>query len=140
MKTPIKFAIGWLSLAAFFAILVGSLNVPTFLRLVRHGERATATIIQTDCKNHGQATYTFTVGTNRYSNTGNMGMVVANCGSLRPGDNIPIYYDATDPTVNRAAEPMAGLLNELIPIGLMCLIFPPAILFALRKEKIILSN
>jgi hypothetical protein len=137
MKTAIKFAIAWLALAAVLAFALGEINIPTYLRLVKHGERATATIIQPDCDNHARAFYTFTVGSTHYSNSDVMW--TSDCRSLHPGDTILIYYDVTDPTISRAIEPRFGVENELIPIALACLIVPPVLIIVLvagyRKNK-----
>jgi hypothetical protein len=129
MRRWTKFAVAWLILAAVFATALGQLNIPTFLRLIRHGEQTTATIVQPDCGNHATASYSFSVGSTPYS--GKDGMT--NCGSLRAGDLIQIYYDVSDPTLNRAVEPRAGLMNEIISIALICLVVPPFIFFCMMK-------
>jgi hypothetical protein len=125
MRTMIKFAFAWVVLAALFAIGLGQLNVPTFLRLVQHGERTTATIVQPNCDSHANASYTFTVASTHYSGTD---VMAVDCRSLHPGDTIQIYYDVADPTLNRAGDPKARLENELLTIAGMCLIFPPLII------------
>jgi hypothetical protein len=122
--------VAWFVLAAVFATCLAQINVPTFLRLIQHGARATAMIVQLDCDNHGQASYTFNIGSTDYSSRGIMWI---NCRSLRPGDSIQIYYDTTDPNVSRTAEPLAGLKNELIPIAIGCLVFPPLIIFSFAR-------
>jgi Protein of unknown function (DUF3592) len=123
MRSAIKFAIAWIALAALLASILGSLNIPTYIALIQHGERTTATITKTDCNNHSEAAYTFTVGTTRFSSKGVMWMY--DCQSLHAGDSIQIYYDRTDPTISRAFEPHKGLVNDLIPIALACLTAPP---------------
>ena len=137
MKTATKFAIAWLLLAAIFGIGLWQINIPTFLRLIKHGERATATIVRPTCDNHASASYTFSVGTTSYSGRDVMWMV--DCGSLHPGDSITIYYDITNPQISRAFEPHAGITNDLIPIAGICLTFPPFIILATmawyRKNK-----
>ena len=110
-----KFAIAWLILAAIFMAMLGPINVPTFLKLLKHGQRTSAEILRLDCDNHNQAEYAFSVEAIRVSSSD---VMTIDCRSLRPGDAIPIYYDATDPTINRASEPVGGLVNELIPITL----------------------
>jgi hypothetical protein len=137
MRAAIKFAIAWLMLAAILVLILGRINLPTYFRLARHGERVTATIVQTDCNNHGRAFYTFQVGPTRYSDSD--GMRMFDCRSLHPGDSIPVYYEITDPTISRAIEPWGGLVNELIPIALACLIVPPFMIASFfawyRKNK-----
>jgi Protein of unknown function (DUF3592) len=142
MKGAIKFAICWLVLAAVLAIALGRVNIPTYLRLARQGERATATIVRPDCGNHAEATYAYDVGSRRYF--GRDVMWKLDCGALRSGDSISIYYDTTDPAISRAIEPKDGLINDLIPIGLACLMVPPffiaAFVVSWRKSKANSSN
>jgi hypothetical protein len=132
MTGTVKFAVAWLALAAILASILGGLNLPTLLRLAQRGERSTATIIQPSCDNHSSASYTFIVGSTYYS--GNSIMWMVDCRSLRPGDSIVIYYDNADPRINRAVEPRAGIVNELIPIALACLIVPPAVIGLLSVQ------
>jgi hypothetical protein len=114
-------------MAALLAIGLGMINVPALLRLIRHGERTSATIVQYPCSTRkGRAAYTFTVGTTRYSGTDVTTTV--DCHHLTPGDTIQIYYDVTDPTVSRAGEPRERLANELIFIALACFFAPPIII------------
>jgi hypothetical protein len=58
-----------------------------------------------------------------------------NCASLKKGDVIDVYYDERDPSLNRAREPVTSLINELITIGIGCLLFPPLLLFGLRLAR-----
>jgi hypothetical protein len=126
MKTAIAFAIACAALAAIFAFGLAQINIPTFLRLTKHAQQANATIVRTDCNNHGHASYTFSVGSVVYAG----GDTMTNCSFLHPGDSVSIYYDVTDPIISRAKEPSAGLANEIITIVGICLIFPPAIIVA----------
>jgi hypothetical protein len=125
-----KFAIAWLILAAIFAAILGPINVPTYLKLLKHGERTSAEILRLDCDNHNQAEYVFNVGAIGVLSSD---VMISDCRLLRPGDAIPIYYDVTDPTVNRAEEPMGGLVNELIAITLVCLTFPSLIIVGVSR-------
>jgi hypothetical protein len=129
-----KSTVVWLVLAAIFSVGLGLINVPAILKLLGHGAETTAKIVRLDCENHNRAFYTFSIGTSRYSTSDIIG---DNCRSLRSGDDIPIYYDATDPTISSTTAPRAALLNELVPIGLVCLFFPPMILagWAWKNEE-----
>ncbi|MGB6538248.1 MAG: DUF3592 domain-containing protein [Xanthobacteraceae bacterium] len=138
----LRFAIAWLLLAAILALILGSLNLQTLLRLAAHGDRATAIIVQPTCDNHASASYAFNVGATRYSSSDVMSML--DCRSLHPGDSITIYYDTTDPKVSRAIEPEAGIVNEVIPIALACLTAPPIFIAGFialsRKNRLKGSN
>jgi hypothetical protein len=124
MTGATKFAIAWLVLAAILALAIGSINLSTYFGLAKHGERTTATIVRSNCDIHSTAFYTFSVGSTRYSGSDRM----TNCSFLQPGDSISIYYDTTDPTISAATEPLAGLVNDLIAIGLACLLAPPTMI------------
>ena len=142
MRAVFYFAAAWVALATALASILGSVNVPTYIELIRHGERTIATIAETDCNNHEQATYTFTVGTIRFSSKNVMWEY--DCGSLHAGDVIQIYYDRNDPTISRAFEPHRGLVNDLIPIAFACLMAPPLMIVSFviwhRKNKAKWSN
>jgi hypothetical protein len=127
-----RFAISWFALATILAIVLGRLNVPTFVRLAEHGEHATATIVQPDCGNHGRASYAFTVGSIRYSGID----VMHDCRSLHPGDSITVYFDRNDPKISQTVEPRAGLVNELIPIALACFLLPPALIVSFIRWRL----
>jgi len=123
-------------LAATIAAVIGRLNIPSLIKLVKHGAPITATIIRTTCDSHNSAAYTFTVGSARYSGGDNG---IQDCRSLHPGDQITIYYDLTDPALNRASEPTAALRNEIISISLAAVLIPTfalgAVLFRKRRKK-----
>ena len=120
MRPAVKLALVWLALAATVIAVTEPVNIPTFVKLVNHGAPATATIVKTNCDSHTNASYTFTVGSARYSSSD----VVRDCDLLRAGDQIPIYYDVTDPALSRASDPWAGLTNEIIAIVVGVLFFP----------------
>jgi hypothetical protein len=120
VRPAIKLAIVWLALAATVVAVTEPFNIPSFLKLVDRGAPATATIVETTCNSHSTASYTFTVGSARYSGSD----VVRDCDLLRPGDQIQIYYDVTDPALSRAGDPRVGLTNEIMAIVLGILIFP----------------
>jgi hypothetical protein len=130
MTVSKRFAVAWLFLALIFGIGLAQINIPFFLKLAMHGERASATIVEPNCKNHNSASYTFNVGSARYSTSG---IMAVDCSSLRSGDSISIYYDKTEPNRSSTQEPLSGIANELITIGFVCLIFPPAIIGALKR-------
>ena len=119
------YALVWFLLALVFAAILSPINVPTFVRLVRHGAKTTAQVTRPECANHNNASYSFVVGSDHYNGRDVMWM---DCNSLRPGDSIAVYYDIGDPSINRATPPMDALINELVTIGLVCLTFPLAII------------
>jgi hypothetical protein len=128
----------WFAIDAVILLILTPINVPTFLTLVQHGNRTSAEIVGTNCEQHNSGSYIFTVGATRYENTS---LMPGNCATLKQGDVIDVYYDERDPSLSRAREPVASLVNELITIGLGCLFFPPLILLGLglaraRKHKV----
>ncbi|HEV2551204.1 MAG TPA: hypothetical protein VGU20_28100 [Stellaceae bacterium] len=130
MRASRTIAISWLALAGAFIAILAPLNIPTYLNLIRHGQKTTAEIRKLDCDNHARAEYAFTVVAAEVLSSDVMS---TDCRSLRPGDKILVYYDTVDPTINRAREPVGGLVNELIPIALVCLTVPPLMISAVSR-------
>jgi len=120
----------WLLLFAIvLAILVPS-NVPYWWRIAAHGQRTSAKIVRLNCGDHNSATYVFKVGSERFEGSD----VTTGCGSLRIGDVIPVYYDVNDPHLSRTTNPKAGLLNEVLFIGISCLIFPTLVIIYVKTK------
>jgi hypothetical protein len=131
MTVRLWFAGWWLVLAAIFLAILVPINVPDFLRIAMHGQRTTAKIVRLDCENHNSATYAFNVGSEQFERSD---VMPTECRSMRIGDVIPVYYDVDDPHISRAKDPKDGLLNEVIPICLVCLTFPPLIIVLAKKK------
>jgi len=110
---------------------MASLNVPTFIHILRHEASVTAVVTKTECWNHASVLYSFTFDGKTY--TGGDSFTPKPCESYKPGSSIKVYFSTVSPQENRAFEPWAGLWNEIIPIGLVCLVFPPFILLSLRR-------
>lgn len=133
MNTRLGYAVAWLIICGAILMALVPLNVPTYLRLVQHGQHATATITQLDCGNHNRASYIFDVGRMHYSSADTM---TVNCETLKLGDRFEVYYDTLNPTLSRAEEPIAALINELIVIGLACLLVPTGAIAAIRRWSV----
>jgi len=131
MKARTKFIIGWLMMAAVILAILVPLTAPTFFRLAERGRRTTASIVKLDCGNHNSASYVFAVNSESYLSGDSM---ITDCRSLHIGDRIAIYYDADDPHLTSATEPISGLVNDFIFIGLSCLLFPPTIIGIVRRR------
>lgn len=120
----------WLLLAAIILAVTVPLNVLGYLRLAFDGARTTATIIELDCDNHNSARYTLTIGSTRFERGD---IMQTDCRAMHLGDRIQVYYYVSDPSFSRVMAPWPGLANEAIPIGLACLLFPPAIIGGFRR-------
>ena len=127
MHPAIKFAIAWFVLGILLVFALGRYTVSTYVRLLQRGASANATVVEQDCENGSRALYTFNVGSVQYSNSDSF---AERCLSLHPGDHIAVYYDTADPTISRAVEPKAGLVNELVTIGFIGLLLPPFVIAA----------
>jgi hypothetical protein len=134
MKRATVLTIGWLAMAATIAVGIGQINIPTLVKLVKRGAPASATFLKKNCGHHSTASYTFAVGTARYSGTD---VMPGHCRALRPGDRISIYYDVSDPALSRANEPWAALTNEIIFVTLASLMVPTFIvgIILLRNRR-----
>jgi hypothetical protein len=135
MTSTAKFVIAWAAVALVICALLAPINIPTFVALIRHGDHTAGRIVKADCENHASAFYDFVVGAKSYSGHDR----IPDCKSLRTGDKIEVYYDIRDPTLSSAYEPNAGLSNEMISIGISCLIAPPLVIFTfaqwMRRQK-----
>ncbi|MBA8735585.1 hypothetical protein [Chromobacterium violaceum] len=56
-----------------------------------------------NCTNHGEFYYIFDVDGKKYSNKGLSGG--ADCGSLKEGDELSIYYSPDNPSINTNIDP-----------------------------------
>jgi hypothetical protein len=128
-------ALVFLGLALVLGAGLGSLNLPTYLRLARHAEAIGATVIQPDCDNHATFTYRFVVGGRLY--TGKGSAISVSCERLRVGDQVEAYYLPGDPETNAPGNVRQALHNEVVSIVLAATVFPFFLILVLRWRGIL---
>jgi Protein of unknown function (DUF3592) len=110
--------------ACALAVVVGRFNVPRYWRMLNNGLATRATVTRTVCDNHGSVFYRFEAGGREYTGVGNAGFGTPECGYLKPGDQIVVYYLPWDPNVSLPGEIRDRWDNELISVLLVITIFP----------------
>lgn len=118
----------WIGLAAIFASITGSINMPHLIKLRAHYGETTAVITRKNCDQHQYAEYSFQVDGQTYQS----GDTIEGCDALFIGQIIPLYFDTQNPTNNSTWNVDARFWNEVITIASVCLTFPPLIIFAFR--------
>jgi hypothetical protein len=130
-----KWAILWLVIAATVAFVIGSLNVPHFYRLVMSGVQAKATVLELTPQIHGSVRYEYLVGGRKFEGQRAPWRPNPPMEQIKAGESLEIYYDPVSPAISVPGDPKPMLMNELISVGMACLLVPTAIVFTLRKKK-----
>jgi hypothetical protein len=92
-----------------FIVLLASLlggcynEAAEFRKLVQSSEVANATVVYVDCSNHGAVYYSLSVAGREFRAKAANGEL--NCGALKRGDVVKVYYDPQRPQVNTVLRP-----------------------------------
>jgi len=113
--------------AFVLAVVLGHFNVPDYWRMLNDGRATRATVVRTNCDDHGSVFYRFDLAGREYTGVGNAGFGTPECGQLKPGDHIVVYYLPSDPNVTLPGEIWHRWDNELIVLFLAVTIFPAVI-------------
>jgi hypothetical protein len=90
--------------------------------------------VRTNCDNHGSVFYRFEVQGKEQTGVGNAGFGTPECGQLKGGDRIIIYYLPSAPEVNRPGEIRERWNNELIFLGLAITILPAVFVYSVWRQ------
>jgi hypothetical protein len=127
-RAAVFFSILLYVIVAFvLAVVLGHVNIPVYWRMLNDGRAVHATVLRTACDNHGSVFYRFEVADREYTGVGNAGFGTPECGQLKPGDQIVVYYLPSDPNVTRPGEIRERWDNELIFLFLAVTILPAVI-------------
>jgi hypothetical protein len=125
----------WVSLATGVVLLIGSLNVPFFYKLLKDGKPAEAVIIQTMPQNHCGVVYRFSVDGKEYQRGGS-----DHC-TQHVGARVTIYYypeKSGEPSERTSYDrPREALFNEFIPIFLAAIFVATLSVWSLLKNGVI---
>jgi hypothetical protein len=105
---------GWLALALIIPIVLGSLNLLKYRALVSGGVRAYGTILTLESENHQSVSYSYKASGVTYKGAGTAGYGNPSFQSLSQGDQLLLYYVATEPEVSSLGEPRERLQNEIV--------------------------
>jgi len=78
-------------------------------RLVTRNATTTATVVSTDCSNHGSVTYSFNVDGHGYTNVSYW--IDRSCDKIKRGDPVLVYYDPVVPSTNTTMSPADALCH-----------------------------
>ena len=99
-----------------------------YLRLVNSGVTARAVVVRTDRGNHCLAEYSFVTDGQSYRGSG------ADC-TVQVGQSVTITYLPSDPTHSCLGLARDALGNELATFAIGGVIFPPFVIFAMRRWR-----
>jgi Protein of unknown function (DUF3592) len=127
----------FVTLATLIGAVLGSINMPRYASLARHGRVTVATVVATDCPNHATFLYRFTSEDRSHSGRGNASSVRVPCEHLRPGDQVPVSYLPWDPNTSTVGDVHHHLVNEAVSVVLSATLFPLVIVGVLRSQGLI---
>jgi len=127
-----RFLLLWFVGASLIGVGLGSLNVPRLYPLMRRGVETSATITAFEPNNHRTVHYSFNVSGKVYSGSQEGGVDGEATGVSTISSKHPVFYLPDDPNISCIGDPAPMLKNEVIPICLAMLIFPPTILLISR--------
>ncbi|MBX9295165.1 DUF3592 domain-containing protein [Chromobacterium vaccinii] len=85
-------------------------NALEYKALAKNYKTTTGHIAAMNCANHGEFYYAFYVNGKRYSNRGlDHG---TGCGSLKEGDELDVYYNPENPSINADIYPSAAYRQQ----------------------------
>ena len=124
----------YVALASLVAVILGHFNVPRYWRMLHDGQATEAVVVRTACDNHGSVFYRFDVSGRAYAGVGNAGFGTPECGHLKAGDQIAVYYLPSDPSVSLPGQIRDRWDNELITLFLAITIFPALLISLVRRD------
>jgi hypothetical protein len=130
-----KWLLLWLFLAVAIALVVGSLNVPLYERLITKGVQTTATVVELTPKIHNTVRYEYQVGGNKFEGQRSPWRPNPPTDEIRVGDSLTIYYDPSNPSLSAPGDVGPMLTNELISVGMAALLMPTFIVCVLISKQ-----
>jgi hypothetical protein len=131
-----RFALAWLLggiatmfvLASITAAGLGNGGWVGYVKLLNGGANTTATVVRAEPRNHCLAEYTFNIGTRNYIGRG------SDC-SAAVGKAVSVTYLVADPSHSCLGSAKANLANELATFAVGAIVFPPFLIYALRRRR-----
>lgn len=122
--------IPWVMFVALFAALIGGLNLPRFIGLVKHGTPVQGSVTEIKNGQYCTVAYSYAVEGKQYSDTDSF------CG-LKAGTPHVVYYDSTSPDISTLSLPRDALKDLLTATALICLSLPTVLVAWLRITYVI---
>jgi hypothetical protein len=127
--------IWWLVLACLIAGGIGNPNIHEFWRLAKHGIRCAGVVTEMTLANHNTVRYQYTVGNSIFSGQTQSDAPNPPAERLRVGDSLVVFYDPAKPSSSTLSDPHGLLKNEVVSVGLMSIVVPTFIIFAVRARS-----
>jgi hypothetical protein len=125
-----RFVLLWVAGAFAIAISISPINLIRFYRLAHEGVATRGVVTALAPRNHRAIYYSFGTEGNQYAGIGRAGFGNPPFELIYVGEEVLIYYMPEEPRVFCLGYPDELLKNEMIPIILASVTFPPVILLA----------
>ncbi|MBS1990424.1 MAG: hypothetical protein JSS83_07895 [Cyanobacteria bacterium SZAS LIN-3] len=99
----------WIFLACIFAVIIGSINLPTFYRLRQNGMAADSIVTGLTPKDHNTFSYSFKLGSETYTGRGS----IDELGGRGIGAHVPITYVADSPVLSASGNVHERFQSEI---------------------------
>lgn len=129
-----KYLLLWFFLDIIIVLGIGQINVPKFWSLYKRGIKVDGVVLQKEPENHQSVHFSYLGPNITYTNIyGHAGYGNPGFEDLKIGEKIIVFYDPENPEISVMGYPKGYLDNEIISIALGCIIFPPLIIFAIKR-------
>jgi Protein of unknown function (DUF3592) len=125
-----KYATWWFVLAIAITAGIGSINLPTYRRLVVHGALGQATVLEVLPHDHNTLRYQYQVDGKRFRGQTQSWPPNPPLQQINLGQTVVIYYDPADPDVSVLGDPHGMLTNEIVSVGLAAIVLPTFLVIA----------
>jgi hypothetical protein len=113
----------------------GSLNVPAYSQLVKHGVQARGIVTKVTPKFHNTASYVYTVDGRSFDGRNQSWLPNVPVADLKPGDPVIVFYDPQNPSRSVLGNPRPMLENELAFVGLGAVTLPTVVICILANNQ-----
>ena len=129
-----RFLLLWLVGAVLIAVGIGSINIPLLYPLVRRGVPTCGTITRREPANHNSVHYSYEVNGKTYTGVQQGGVGDQSTAYSTDCVGYVVYYLPQNPQRSCIGQPGLMLTNDIVPITLAMLSFPPIALLAWRRR------
>jgi hypothetical protein len=129
-----RFLLLWLVGAVLIAVGIGSISIPLLYSLVRRGVPTCGTVTGREPANHNSVHYFYEVDGKTYVGVQQGGAGGQSADYSTDCMGYVVYYLPQNPQRSCIGQPGPMLTNEIVPITLAMLSFPPIALFAWRRR------
>ena len=122
----------WVVLACWVFFGMFAENIALLRAISEEPASVDGFITETDCNDHALVHYKYRVEERNYEGQAKLG----DCATLKPGNNIRIYYAKSSPRLAATAEPREAFIVELIAAAIGTAAIPSAIILVVALNII----